>query len=91
MTDPTPLLNPALTQDLLIKKIIFFGGYINHFIVSLIGKLNIFDETQSSILVSIIYLLLAYGVIKIGAETMKPIIKIIIVILLAYLLIGFFG
>lgn len=90
MNETMPLFNPVLNSETIVFQLIFIGGKLNQFIVNQIAKIGVFDNTQSSILLALIYMLGLFAVIKFQ-EALKPIIKIIIFVLIIYLIICFFG
>lgn len=77
------------------KNVMFVGHYINDMFASLFTiifqsfKLP-YGNTQSSILLAIIYLIIFYIVVKVAEKKIKPIVKFSIAGLIIWLLIGFF-
>lgn len=90
MNDTIPILNPALESDLLIKKIIFYGGKLNQYIINQISKIPIFDQNEAIVVLVVVYMLLFYILIKFG-DALKLPLKIGIGVGIIYLMIGFFG
>ena len=89
MNQTASIFNPSMDSTTIFKNIIFFGEKINNWLVAQLNNVIPLTDTQNSILLYTVYLVMLLFVIR-SAEKIKPILKIGIIILLVILIVGFF-